>query len=235
MYGIYDYTFQYVSDNISAGIEKENDLYHYHRKIPGEKSVEKIIMSNSGAIIVNPVEPLNLPHEVTNFLEIKFDPIFIEPYSEKEIFLLFPLEIGVFIKAKKDIEVLDIFSLVKQKYSLYGSPSEGIITRWAFSEIFPSIPEVDHNEQGILKLIITNSTKEWVEVTRVVFEGSGMKIYYGDVVSMIGRMKILSKKIAETEFIDQPLQVDQEKSIELYSARDIPVVKRSYTMEWGLI
>lgn len=234
MYGIYDYTFHYMSDTISIGIEKENNRYRYHREIPGERTVEKIIMSDSGNIIINPVEPLNLPHEITNFLEIQFDPIFIEPNSEKEIFLLFPLEIGVFINAKKDIEVLDIFSLVNQKYSLYGSPSEGIITRWAFSEIYPSIPEVDHNEQGILKLTITNSTKEWVEVSRAIFEGNGMKIYYGDLVSMIGRMKILSKKIAETEFYEQPLKSDQVKSFELFTARDIPVVKRSYTMEWGL-
>lgn len=235
MYGRYDYSFHFSTDFINAGIEPFGSFFRYYRQIPGEGCVEKNILSGIGKIVVNPVEPLNLPKEVTNYLEIEFKPLFVEPFSEKEIYLLFPIEIAVFVDAKDDIEILDIFSLRKPKYSLYGAPSEGVVTRWVFSDVFVSIPEVNRNMQGVLKLNIDNPTKEWVEISRVVFESYGMKIYYGDIVSMNARMKIISKNIAETEFFDRPLQARQNKSIELYTARDLPVVKRGFLMEWGFV
>jgi hypothetical protein len=235
MFGRYDYTYQYLNDEISLGIEKIGDNYRYFREIAGGKRVEKMLLSDSGRILVNPVEPLNLPENVTHYMEIEFPSLFIEPFSKKELYLTFPIEIGVFVAAKKDIQVLDIFSFNYQKYSLYGTPSDGIITRWYWSEVYTEIPEMDHNKFGILKLILVNNHREWVEISRVVLDGNGMKIYYGDVVSMIARMKILTQKIAETEFTDTALVEGQMKSLELYMARELQIVKRSFTMEWGFV
>lgn len=240
MYGSFDYSFHYKNDVITVGIERNGEFYRYFRQFTGNKRIEKILLSNSGRIVVNPVEPLNLPQEVTKYLEISFDPIFIEPLGKKEFYLTFPIEIAVFVAAKNDIEVLDIFSLSTPKYSLYGPPNGGVITRWHHSRIFSSIPEIDHNREGILSFSIENGTKEWVQVSRAVFESYGMKIYYGTPeqgkpVSMMTRMRIATKMMADTEFFDKPLLEGMAKSVELHTARDIPTVKRFFTMEWGLV
>lgn len=235
MYGRYDYSYHFQNDEISFGIEKKGNFFRYFREIAGGEKVEKTLLSDFGRIIVNPVEPLNLPETITHFLEIEFPSVFIEPFSRKEIYLTFPIEIGVFVAAKKDIQVLDIFSFHPQKYSLYGTPSEGIVTRWHRSEVHENLPELDHHKTGVIKLILVNNHREWVEISRVVLDGNGMKLYYGEVVSMIARMKILTPKIAETDFTDTALLEGQMKSLELYVARELQIVKRSSTMEWGFV
>jgi hypothetical protein len=240
MFGSYGYSFEYSNHEISAGSVPEGPFFRYFREVSGGARVEKIISSDSGRIVVNPVEPLNLPDEVTNFLELEFEPIYIEPLGKKDIFLEFPVEIGVFIASKQDIEVLDIFSLDNPKYSLYGPPNGGVITRWLWSPVYSEIPQLDHHRRGIFQLTLENTTKQWEELSRVVLEGTLMKIYYGEVegkklVSMSGKIRILSKLVAETEFFDQPLAEGLKKSIEIYTAREIPGVKRNFTMEWGLV
>lgn len=233
MYGRYDYTFHYENDDISLGMEKIDGFNRYFRKIKDKSEHTKYLLSDAGRIIINPVEPLNLPDVITEYLEIEFDMVFLEPYGKKTIYLKFPIEIGVFAAAKKGIEVLDIFSFVKPKYSLYGTASEGLITRWTKSAIHTEIPVVDPSREGVVQLALDNNTKDWVDISRVVFEGVGMKIYYGDIVSMVARMHIFSGKNAETEFFDHPLANGMQKSIELYTARELNVVKRTMQMEWG--
>ncbi|KUG21048.1 MAG: DUF432 domain-containing protein [Methanomicrobiaceae archaeon] len=233
MFGTYDYTFQFENEVILAKIEKKNGFFQYTRICNGSKE-EKILASDSGRIIVNPVEPINLPEEVGRHLMIEFDPIVVEPHTSKKIYLTFPIEIGVFVEAKREIEVLDIFSAVDQKYTLYGSPDGGVIARWHPSGVFAEIPKTYPLKEGVLELGIRNTCRDWVEVSRVVFESVDMKIYYGNIVGMVAVMKILNKHTAEMDFLDQPLMDGMKKSIELYTARKIPAIQKGYLMEWGL-
>ncbi len=233
MFGRYDYRFQFEYDGVWANVEEENGLLVY-RRVSGTDTCRRILASDGGTLIVNPVEPLNLPKEITNYLEIEFDPIFIEPNSVRKIYLTFPVEIGIFVETRKDIEVLDLFSLSRQKYTLYGPPSGGVIARWHRSEVFSGIPDVDPLREGILELSIRNTYREWAEVSRAVFESYDMKIYYGDLVSMVAQMRIINKYTAETDFFDEPLLPGMKKSIELYVAREIPIIKKGFLMEWGL-
>jgi hypothetical protein len=236
MYGRHDYTFQHSSDDISFGFTPERDFYRYFREIKGGDTVEKNVISQRGKIVVCPIEPVNLPQNVATYMEIGFDPLFLEPFSKKTIYLTFPVEIGVFVVAKKDIKPLDIFSFVPQKYSLYGPSNGGRITRWVYSPIYAQIPEVNPLESGVIRLTLNNTTKEWVEVARALFEAYSMKIYYSDdLVSMSAGMRILSSKTAETEFFKEAVVEGMKKSIEYYLGRDIPVVKHNGMMEWGLV
>ncbi len=233
MFGRYDYTFHVEDGSIKAEIERKDGLYCYRRTC-GEKRFERLLASESGGIIVNPVEPLSLPKEITNYLLIEFDPIIIEPGSVNRFYLTFPVEIGVFVESKRDIEVLDVFSLVHQKYTLYGSASDGVIARWYHSEIYPDIPEVHPLTEGVMELTIRNTCREWVTVSQAVFESYDMKIYYNDIVSMTAQMRIITKRQAETDILDTPLKPGMKKSIELYTARGIPSIKKGFLMEWGL-
>ncbi|MFO7966420.1 MAG: DUF432 domain-containing protein [Archaeoglobaceae archaeon] len=234
MYGAYSFPASIETETISISVEKEENKFLYQRESQ-EGKVEKIIAANSGRLIVNPVEPLNKPVEVTSYLEIEFDKtIVVEPKSSKKVYLTFPIEIGVFASSKKDVEVLDIFTFVGQKYTLYGEPSEGVVCRYWKSDIYSKMPETDRLREGVMELAIINEIGEWVEVNKAVFNAVGMKIYYNDIVSVKATMEVGSKTIAETDFRDSPVVSGMKKSIELYTARKVPLIGKKMIMGWGL-
>ncbi|MGI6502728.1 MAG: DUF432 domain-containing protein [Candidatus Methanoculleus thermohydrogenotrophicum] len=232
MFGYYNDTFRYEVGDILVETERIDGLLTYRRRCEG-RAFERILVSKTGRLIINPVEPVNLPKDITDFLLVEFSPMFIEPGAIQTVYLKFPVEIGVFLEAAKDIKVLDIFGAGSQKYTLYGPPTNGIIARWYRSAVYSEIPSVERFREGTLELSIQNTTREWVEVSRVVFKSVNMKIYYDDTVAAVTTMKIVSPTMAETNFVDTPLMPGMTRSIELYKARKIPVIERGYLMEWG--
>lgn len=233
VYGYYELSeFSTKIGNYSIRFEKEGSFYRYIRE-NGDKK-EKFIFSNAGKVIVNPVEPVNLPKEITNFLQIKLNKVFMaEPKSWTEVYLTFPIEIAIFV-ATKSVGLVDIFSINKPKFTLYGNPRNGVICRYWESEIYSDIPKVDKYKYGVLKLEITNSYDGWVELSNVVLDVYGMKIYYDDeIVYSAASINITSPKIAETGFLEQPLREEMKKAVELYTAK-IPVTAGKFVMEWGL-
>ena len=233
MFGRYMGTFRREDCGILVETERKGDFLTYRRMCEG-RTFERILVSETGEVIVNPVEPVNLPEEVTNFLMVAFSPLIIEPGATQTVYLKFPVEIGVFVESAKDIEVLDVFGLGTQKYTLYGSPANGIIARYCRSAVYPEIPPVECLCDGVMELTIHNAFHEWVEVSQAVFDSTDMKIYYGDFVAVTATMKVVTKILAETDFVDAPLRPEMMKSVELYTARKIPVIDRGYLMEWGL-
>ena len=131
------------------------------------------------------------------------------------------------------MQAVDIFSFCPQKYSLYGPSGGGVITKYYASDIYPSPPDTDQYCTGVLCLEIDNKTSEWANIGRTVLDGYSMKIYYGQYVSMLARMRILSPTTAETEFIRNPAASDFQKAIEIYHTLNIPSINRTYLMEWG--
>ena len=200
VYGTYGYSCSIREKDISIEIERKDRYFTYKRICNGE-SAERIIASENGSVIINPVEPLNLPKEVTRYLEVHFNPIFVEPETTRQVYLTFPLEIGVFINAKEDNDLIDVFSLVKPKYSLYGPPDHGCVTRWHESAIYPEIPKTDPHREGVLDLTIVNEGRTWIEVSRAVFVNPGMTIWYGDHVAMSAKMELFSNIVAETRVL----------------------------------
>jgi len=233
MFGRYTGTFHRECGEILVETERVNGLRIYRRRCKGEP-FERILVSETGEVIINPVEPVNLPTEITNYLLMEFSPMVIEPGATQTVYLKFPVEIGVFVESAKDMEVLDVFAPVNQKYTLYGSPTSGVIARWYKSAVYPELPPVESFCEGVMELSIHNASHEWVEVSRAVFDSTDMKIFYGDFVAATATMNILSANLAETDFVDAPLRPGMVKSVELYTARKIPVINRGYLMEWGL-
>ena len=208
----------------------------YRRECHDER-VEKIIASTGPAIFIHPVEPINLPSVVTRFLEIVFPTIILEPESKKTIFLTFPLEIGVFIKAKDDYQLLDAFSPCRPKYSLYGTPDNGVITRYHKSTVSESCECTDSACEGIMQLDIRNTSRGWIEISCAVFESYFMPIYFDEMVAMSGEMVIFSKTIAETWIYDRPFRKGMELAIPAVRARkllNVDVEKKGFLMEHGM-
>ena len=233
MYGLYSYPFHIEMEGITIDVTEKNGIYNYIRECCGKK-FKTLIAADKGKIHINPVEPVNLPQNITRFLEIDIDRILIAPNTEEKLYLTFPIEIGVFLESGNDIEIVDLFTRTDPKYSLYGTPTDGNIVRYSKSSIYKELPEIDILKEGVLEFNIINNDSSIHSVSKAVFDGYGMKMYYGeDLVSMIAHMKIYQKNNATTEFLNLPILPDMEKSIELYMTRNISVMKKNYMMEWG--
>lgn len=220
----------------SISIEQEGAFFRYRRVCENEQ-VAKTLVSEGSGVFVHPVEPINLPKEVTRFLELVFPPVLIAPESEKTVFLTFPLEIGVFIEKKGEYALLDVFSRCTPKYSLYGSPENGVITRFSQCTVSDTVPECDPSREGVMQLTLKNTSRSWVEVSRAVFESYFMPIYFDTGAAMVGEMVIFSKMIAETKLLDQPLREGMILAIPVIRARKILMVdveKKTFLMEHGV-
>jgi hypothetical protein len=235
IFGLHDVPLSIVREGISLSIEREGGGLFYKRKCMYEE-VENVFMSSNSKVLINPIEPLNKPKELTPYLLIKFEKsIFIEPTAKRNIFIKFPVEIGVFVHGKKDYQIIDILTLMKQKFTLYGSVESGIVCRYWKSDVYFTMPEVNPVYEGVIELSMTNTTMRWVEVTKAVFNAYGMKIYYSnDMVSMKANMRILSKKIAEIGFVGSHLGKGMKRSLELYISRKIPMITTKVLMDEGI-
>ncbi|KYC48093.1 MAG: hypothetical protein AMQ74_01633 [Candidatus Methanofastidiosum methylothiophilum] len=221
---------------IQLSVEKEGKNLHYIRKCL-DKSIEKILLSKDCGIIINPIEPLNTPKYITPYLLIEFEKaVFVEPKGTVNIFLTFPIEIGVFIYGRKGYDILDIFTLAKNKFTLYGDPRNGIVCKYYKSDIYTSIPnEKDPMIEGIMRLKLINSTENWAEINKAVFDAREMKVYFDEnLVSTKANMKLLSLKSAETEFVSSGIKKGMKSSIEVLHPGRLPVTTKKYLMEDGL-
>ncbi len=224
MFGRYEYPLAIDEDGLKLGVESRDGLFIYYRQMAKGEKVERILASgpDTAKIVIHPVEPISVPKRLSLFLEIGFDPIIIGPNSKKTIYLRFPIEIGVFLESGLVTEVLDIFSFVPSKFSLYGTPKNGVITKWHRSRVYADPPAPDKREEGILRLEIDNTTGDFAKVSRTVLEARGMAAFFDwEKVAMNALMTIHSAMVAETSFIESPYQEGREKGIEILEAQKI--------------
>jgi hypothetical protein len=245
MYGHYDPPFSVEKEGILISVEKNEKMWIYKRTL-GTDKVEKRIIGDRKHLVINPVEPLNTPKEITPNLLIEFEKsLLLAGGARKKIFLTFPIEIGVFIsdEGNKNLHLLDVLTLARQKFTLYGSVSNGIICKHWKSEIYSNSPSSNPLQEGVMELTIRNTTSEWVPISKAVFNAYGMKIYYNVDVFMIAHMDILTKDTAETGFdlhhINEELKINSPKdpntskeAIEVYN-RKLDIVPLKFGMRLG--
>lgn len=235
MYGYHDIPLKIDDKGISISVDKDGEGMLYSRRCC-EQEMEKVLLVDEGQILINPVEPQQKPKTLTPYLLIEFEkPVVIEPREKKRVYLKFPIEIGVFITGPEDYKVLDVFTLMNQKFTLYGEVREGIICEHWKSPASQTVPSVDPLREGVVELFINNAVSRWVEVNQVVCNAYGMKLYYSQtMVAMRANMKINTPMVAEVDFSDSPMYQGMTKAVELYTARKIKIATTKYVMEWGL-
>ncbi len=238
MYGTYNIPLSVRENSISISIDRKDVGFQYLREA-GEEKVEKSILAKDCSILINPVEPLYTPKDLTPYLLIEFgQKLMIEPKGSSRIYLKFPAEIGIFAdksgKSAKDFRIIDIFSLDLGQYSLYGDIRTGILCKYYKSDVFMSLPIATPFLEGIMELTISNKSDRWAEVSRAVFNAYLMKIYYSKYkMGMKSSMVLIDKDIAETSFSDSPLEKGMKKAVEHYVSRGIIMTSSSFIMEWG--
>ena len=246
MYGDYELPFSVEQEGISITVEKIEKLWIYRRTLGTDKT-EKFILGDRKHIIINPVEPLNTPKEITTNLMIELEKdLLLAGGTKKRIFLSFPIEIGIFIAdvGNKNLQLLDVFTQVRQKFTLYGPVSNGIVCKHWNSNIYSVPPSPNPLQEGVLELTLKNVTSDWVTISKAVFSAYGMKLYYADDVFMKARMDIRSKSTAETSFelrhisgelksYDQQEQKTRKEAIGVYN-RKLEFVPLNFNMGLGL-
>lgn len=232
MFGTYELSTTLKEDDIEIILRGEGKKKQYFRRA-GKDEIEKIIYADEGKLVVCPVEPVTLPQEgIAEHLLIELNkPLIVEPGVKDTIFVKFPIEIGVFLVDKRDVELIDIFTKIKPKYTLYGPPESGIICTWWKSDIFDAKPAVKKLYEGILKVDIANKYCEWVELKKIVFESYDMKVFYNDSAYIHARLAILNKTIGETTFSTRR-PTDMTESLDIYISRGVKKLEKKFIMEW---
>jgi len=234
VFGKYDLSLHLEEEGIKIEVEGKGKKRIYRRICNGEE-VEKHIYAKEGNIVICPVEPVNLPKEGTaeHLLVKLIKPIIIEPDVESTFYVTFPVEIGVFLVDKRDVERIDIFTLTKPKYALYGPPESGVICRWWESDVYGEVPEIKRLFEGVLRVDAKNSYREWVEISKIVFRALDMKVFYNDHAYMHARLNILKKTVGETSFNERKPK-NMQPSIDIYEAKGIKKLEKKFVAEWGL-
>ncbi len=235
MFGSYNIPFHIEQENILIETLADSDITLYKRTF-GNESVEKKLLATNKKIIVSPIKPINQPKKLTPYLLIEFDTaLFTEPRASRRIYLRFPIEIGVFIMGSKSFELLDVFNILPQKYTLYGDPINGVLCKYWKSAVDTLLPELDLMHEGAIEFSITNKSSGWLEVKRAVFNCYGMKIYYNSkFVGLKAEMKIFTEQSAETDFIDSSIEKKMTKSVELYNAKKLQLTTTKFVMRDGI-
>jgi len=232
MFASYSVPFKLEKEDFLFNFELGENKIYYSRKSPDEVFEKMILSDSSLKVNFEPVEPVNTPKKITTYFLIDFDyDLWIEPKANKKIYILFPIEIGVFISVGKNIELLDIVTTSVPKFTLYGEHKTGVICRYSKSDIYPKIPTVDPMYQGVMELNIINYTNSWIELKKAVFNACGMEQWHSkNMVSMRAKMKIIQPKWAETEFINKPLVKGMHKSTELYTPKTVALFNPKFNM-----
>ena len=241
MFGEFSPPYTFERDGLSLSLEMREGHYQYTRNLAGELS-EKAISVGLSRLLVHPVEPFNTGPARVAHLELEFPPLILEAGATETFFLTFPIEVGVFVEGLRETEILDMFSVERPKYSLYGSPHRGIITRFARSGRHRDIPPVDGGREGVLKLAIRNSLSEWTPVSRLVMNEAEIHLYVSEFAAMMAMMRITGKEMAEVTGVDRALKGGMSRAHDLFTARrilrlgtsSIPGVERKgFLMEAG--
>jgi hypothetical protein len=232
VFGEYDFDITLKEGDIEISVDGKGKRKHYYRKA-GNEEIEKFIHAKEGKVVICPVEPVNVPDKtVSEHLLIGLSkPFVIESGISDAFYAKFPIEVGVFLVDKKDVEEIDIFTKTRAKYTLYGPPESGIICKWWKSDLYYDKPEVDRLYEGVIQIAIENKYYEWMEINKMVFWAPDMKLFYNDYAYMRASLIILKKTMGETTFSKRKPKNMQE-SIDIYHAKGIKKLEKKFVMDW---
>lgn len=225
------FTLEVPGLKISMEVEGKGFLY---RRVQGEEMVEKLIFSGDGAAVkLLPVEPVNLPGGLAQQLHISFKkPLVLPPRGSAMVYLVFPVEVGVFIDSKAGSRLVDVFTLARQKLTFVGDFEKGRVSRYYESDLYTRIPRVSPIKEGVLRLKVFNRTGEWQNVEGVSVPAEDIKIFYSeDLVSISAEGVLLKGDVVKLEVKDTPLKKGMMPSVELYRPGSLKKVTKRFLLE----
>jgi hypothetical protein len=234
MYGKHRIPCRIENEQLSITVEKRGGGISYERALSDTRE-RKLIFGAIKNIRIAPVEPLNTPKEIARHLLIHCDiPIMVEPKGQVDVYLTFPVEVGVFVDSKGSGPI-DVFSMPAPRFALYGDPNSGLICRYWKSPVLKEIGEHRPFHEGVMRLRIVNSAGDWSQMKRVILDAVSMKIYYSkDLVGLKGQVNLMTPTTAETWCKDAPLVEGMQKSDELFTGKKLALGEHKFVMREGL-
>lgn len=232
--GSHPIPFKLSYGDLTFSLVKQKKCHLYQRS-SSAGSEEKLVALDSPHVLVQPVEPVNLPSPISYFLLIDFTrAITLAPGASCRVYPTFPIEVAVLVTERRIPAPIDVFSIARPRFSLYGEPRTGFLCRYWQSAADPVMPSPDPLVSGVLELTISNSCSGFVEVNKAVFSAYGMKLSYSErMVSMRAEMEIISATSAETRFKETPLSKGMTKCVELYPGKKVPLFPSKFEMREG--
>ncbi|NJE00753.1 DUF432 domain-containing protein [Thermococcus sp. JdF3] len=131
------------------------------------------------------------------FLCIRLSERIAVPPKERLVgYLSAPIDISV---RSGDLEI-DRFTVGREKYTLYGEKTVGVIARYHESDFHEKPPD----SPGIVKLVIHNPTESWKLVERIVFPIRNSVMFYEEDRAYYPLIILLTKDIYEVNNTGNP-------------------------------
>ncbi len=212
-FGIHPFSRKVQHRKLALSFTEATGITHYRRTFRGT-TFEADLATSGREYAILPVPPMNLPDLVTDFLQIRFNEIQLEPESKSVIFVTAPLEIAIALKAENGAEnQLDTFGFASPKFALYGSATRGIITRYIESKVTGEpVPSKNYREFQ-LRLEIENTANTWVSLSRVILYMNNLIFYYDETsVAACASVQIKNDKTALVSCTDYALHDGMTRS-----------------------
>ncbi|WP_297438785.1 DUF432 domain-containing protein [Thermococcus sp.] len=152
-----------IADQKIHLVEDRKGLVRYRRG-----NIERLIKGDGEVLKLLPAPAVGYG---VSLLMVKLrERIVVPPKGSFQGFLDVPVEIDVEIGNLS----IDHFIVGREKYALYGTIENGKIARYHVGPFYVDEPEA----MGIAKVILSNPTKEWKGLDRIIFPIRGSTMYY---------------------------------------------------------
>jgi len=165
---------------INVGVKEEEGFTIYRREGGFPEGVVEKIVKDSGSLIVYPVH--STQYEVSSFLLFRLKrPLVVAPRSSFAIYIKVPVSVGIYVNEENAGRFIDFFDSSQFKYALYGSSARGVICRFYRTDVYPNAPSRQDIWEATTKILIENSSDEFVEVRNMVYPLLNADVYIDDV------------------------------------------------------
>jgi len=168
-YKLLNYTIE-ITDFNGEGIK-------YARSENGSILADSLVIGSHDVVIV-PIYPVLVPKRITEYVLVELDrKVNIAPRAETGFYVQIPMDIAVYAYKDRDFTILDLIPGYNPKYTLYGSPNEGIIARYIKTSIYNDEPKPEVGK-AISLVRVHNKTREWVTLTKILLHSGNLRLYY---------------------------------------------------------
>jgi hypothetical protein len=128
-------------------------------------------------IAVFPIPALFAPKQLADKIYLKFkSPVIVDQKGDVVFYTTIPVEIAVYRQSEDEELLLDVFSLQKQKYALYGSPEKGVLCRYKEVEIHTDRDNVKplRFQEALVRVAIRNGIDNVVKISKLIIPMDGV-------------------------------------------------------------
>jgi len=169
-YKLQDYAIE-IADQEGKGVK-------YARISKDGSVLANSIVVGSKSVNIVPIYPVLYPKRITDFVLVEFENrIDIAPGTETNFYVYIPVDIAVYAYRGRSFTIVDIIPGYNPKYTLYGSPDEGVVARYMRTSTYDKQPKPEIGK-AISLVRVRNKTREWVTLTKILVHSANLKLYY---------------------------------------------------------